>query len=186
MLSGRRILRVRELFRGLMAIKSLLVALVILGLWGRSYFAGDQIRRGDAAQYIQLGSASGSVIITYGHDGNPTRLRGTWHYLASKDPRQILAAAQLGDSVWNRVGFGFSKELVMWPVRGLMVNIVLPHWMIFLLAIPSAWKWAKRRWFSDDIAEEDILECPNCGQMFARVPQACPICGQTLVVPEFR
>ena len=176
----------REVFRGLMAIKSLLVALMILGLWGRSYFAGDQVRRGDAAQYIQLGSASGSIVLTYGHDGNPTRLTGSWHYLHSRDPRQILAAAQLGDSVWNRVGFGFSKEMVVWPVRGLMVNIVMPHWLIFLLAIPSAARWAMRRWFSDEITEGDILECPSCGQMFARVPSACPVCGQALAIPEFQ
>ena len=176
----------REVFRGLMAIKSLLVALMILGLWGRSYFAGDQVRRGDAAQYIQLGSANGSIVLTYGHDGNPTRLAGSWHYLHSRDPRQILAAAQLGDSVWNRVGFGFSKEMVVWPVRGLMVNIVMPHWLIFLLAIPSAARWAMRRWFNDEPAEGDILECPSCGQMFARVPGACPVCGQTLVIPEFQ
>jgi hypothetical protein len=177
---------VRELFRGFLAIKSLLVALAILALWGRSYVAGDQIRRGDAAQYIQLGSARGSIVLTYGHDGEPTRLRGSWHYLETRDPHQILDAAQLRDSVWNRVGFGFSKEMQTWPVRGLMVNIVMPHWLIFLLAVPSAARWAIRRWFSNDVAEDDILECPSCGQMFARVPNACPICGQALVIPEFQ
>ena len=176
----------RELYRGFMAIKSLLAAIAILGLWGRSYVAGDQVRRGDDAQYIQLGSARGSVVITFGHDGQDTRLGGKWDYLATREPRQILAAAQLGDSPWNRIGFGFSKEMVTWPVRGLMVNFIVPHWVIFLLAVPSAWKWAMRRWFSDLPTEEDILECPSCGQMFTRVPHACPICGQALVLPEFQ
>src|SRR5688572_8641123 len=133
--STAEVLRVREMFRGLLAIKSLIVAVAILALWGRSYFAGDQVRRGDAAQYIQLGSAGGSIVITYGHDGKETRLRGSWDYLHSREPRQILAAAQLGDSVWNRVGFGFNREMVLWPVRGMMVNIIVPHWVIFLLAV---------------------------------------------------
>ncbi len=176
----------RELFRGFLALKSLLAALAILALWGRSYFVGDQVRRGDDVQYIQLGSANGSVVITFGHDGNQTRLRGSWDYLRSGEPRQILAAAQLGDSVWNRVGFGFNQKKVMSPAPGLIVNIVLPHWIVFLLAIPSAWKWAMRRWFTDPPIEGEILECPSCGQMFARVPQSCPICGQPLVIPEFR
>ena len=177
----------RELFRGFLALKSLVVGLAILGLWGRSYVAGDQVRRGDAAQYIQLGSASGSVVITFGHDGKDTRLRGTWDYVASKEPRQVLATARLGDSPWNRVGFGFSKEMVVWPVRGMIVNIVLPHWLLFLLAIPSAWKWAMRRWFAtQSVSDSSILECPRCGQMFARVPSSCPICGQALVVAEFQ
>ena len=176
----------REVYRGFMAIKSLLAAIAILGLWGRSYVAGDQVRRGDAAQYIQLGSARGSIVITFGHDGQDTRLGGSWDYLATREPRQILAAAQLGDSPWNRIGFGFSKEMVVWPARGLMVNFIVPHWVIFLLAVPSAWKWAMRRWFSDLPTEEDILECPSCGQMFTRVPHACPICGQALVLPEFQ
>jgi hypothetical protein len=178
--------KVHELFRGFLAIKSLLAAVAILGLWGRSYFTGDQVRRGDAAQYIQLGSANGSVVVTFGHDGKPTQLRGTWQYVSSREPQQVLAAAQLKDSVWNRVGFGFSQELVAWPVRGLMVNIVVPHWIIFLLAVPSAWKWAMRKWFSDEPTEEDILECPSCGQMFARVPHTCPVCGQALIMPEFQ
>jgi hypothetical protein len=186
MLIARRIVDVRELFRGFLALKSLVVALAILALWGRSYFAGDQFRRGDAAQYIQLGSASGSVVVTFGHDGKETRLRGTWDYVASKEPRQVLATARLGDSPWNRVGFGFSKEMVVWPVRGMLVNIVVPHWLLFLLAVPSAARWAMRRWFTPEPIENDVLECPRCGQMFARVPHACPICGQALVVAEFK
>src|SRR5688500_4977163 len=125
----RRMHVVGELFRGFMAFKSLLAAVAVLGLWGRSYFTGDQVRRGDPAQYIQLGSANGSVVITFGHDGKETRLRGSWQYVHAREPQQLLAAAQLKDSVWNRVGFGFSQELVVWPVRGLMVNIVVPHWI---------------------------------------------------------
>ena len=176
----------REWFRGFLALKSLVVALAILALWARSYVAGDEVRRGDAAQYIQLGSASGSVVVTYGHDGQPTRLGGTWEYAASKEPRQVLAAARLGDSPWNRVGFGFNKEMVVWPARGMRVNIVLPHWLLFLLAIPSAARWAMRRWFAPAPLTQDVLECPRCGQMLARVPHACPICGQPLVTADFR
>lgn len=176
----------REMLRGLLALKSLVVALAILALWGRSYFAGDQFRRGDAAQYIQLGSAIGSVVITFGHDGKETRLRGAWDYAASQDPRQILRVARLGDSPWNRVGFGFSKERVVWPADGLLVNLVVPHWLLFLLAIPPAARWGMRRWFTPEPVANDVLECPRCGQMFARVPDTCPICGQPLVMAEFR
>jgi hypothetical protein len=177
---------VRQALRGFLAIKSLVLSLAILGLWARSYFVGDQFRRGDDAQYVQLGSGRGSVVVTFGHDGNPTRLSGSWSYLAAGEPRQVLNVAQLGDSVWNRVGFGFNKQQVNWPVRGMMVNVVVPHWFMFLLAVPAAARWAMRRWFSPTTPDDvRILECPRCGQMFARVPSHCPICGQALAIPDF-
>jgi ribosomal protein S27AE len=176
------------MFRGFLAIKSLVVGLAVLGLWGRSYFVGDEVRRGDAAQYIQLSSGNGSVVITFGHDGKDTRLRGSWDYVAAKEPRQVIRAALTGDSPWNRVGFGFTREMLVLPVRGMIVHIAVPHWLIFLLAIPAAGRWAMRRWFTADARDIDdgMLECPRCGQMFSRVPSMCPICGQPLIIAEFR
>ena len=178
----------RALFRTFLAVKSLIVGLAVLGLWARSYFVGDQFRRGDDAQYIQLGSARGSVIVTFGHDGTKTRFGGSWDYVASKEPRQMLADASVGsENVWNRLGFGFRREMTYAPVRGMRVILAAPHWLVFLLAIPSAVKWfIRRRRREEEDAVGVFHECPRCGQMFARVPHTCPICGQPLAAPEFR
>src|SRR5439155_20101063 len=50
-----------RVFRGFLALKSLIVALAVLALWGRSYFTGDLVRKGSEAQYVELGSAAGST-----------------------------------------------------------------------------------------------------------------------------
>lgn len=181
----------RRAFRGFLALKSLVVGLAILGLWGRSYFVGDLVRKGTDTQWIELGSAYGSTLVTFGHDGKMTRLGGSWRYIASKDPRQMLGDVWISErSLWNRLGFGFHRDSYYLPARGLIYTIVLPHWLVFLLAIPSAVKWAWRRsdggllfaaW-SDRSGDDDALECPTCGQLlWKRVPHTCPRCGQRLI-----
>jgi hypothetical protein len=175
-------------FRGFLALKSLVVGLAVLALWGRSYFTSDVVGRGSAAQYIQLGSAAGSTLITFGHDGQPTKLKGSWEYVRSETPKQTLDRAGLGDSVWNRLGFGFKREIVERPTRQMIVTLIVPHWLIFLLAIPSAVRWVMRKSRAAAVAagtasEEDrfaMHECPYCGQTFARVPVQCPVCRNPL------
>ena len=174
-------------FRGFLALKSLIIGLAVLALWGRSYFVGDLVRKGSETQYIQLGSAAGSTIITFGHDGQKTTFAGKWQYVTAEEPRPMLATAGLGDSVWNRLGFGFHRQVVQAPARQMIVTLIAPHWLIFLLAIPSALRWAIRRARAKNppaVATDDerfaMHECPHCGQMFARVPVVCPICRNAI------
>ena len=51
--------RLRRIFRGFMAIKSVILGALILALWIRSYRSADTIVRGDATQSIGLTSAAG-------------------------------------------------------------------------------------------------------------------------------
>ena len=169
--------------RGFLALKSLILGLVILALWGRSYFVGDLVRKGSDAQYIELGSAAGSAIITFRHDGQKTTFGGKWQYVSHEEPRPMLVAAGLGDSVWNRVGFGFQRRVAQAPAHGMIVTLIMPHWLIFLLAIPSALRWAVRRARAkqDPVVASDeerfaMHECPHCGQLYARVPAMCSVC----------
>ena len=179
-------------WRGFLAIKSLVVGVAVLALWGRSYFTADLVRRGSATQFIELGSAAGSTLITFGHDGQKTRLQGTWEYVRAEEPREMLASVKLGDTVWNRIGFGFRREIVYSSPPTMHVTLVVPHWLIFLLAIPSALLWMIRRSRAnaaprasgDADPRPAMYECPNCRQMFARVPPQCPVCGQPLVGGE--
>jgi hypothetical protein len=143
---------------------------------------GDQFRRGDGVQYVQLTSAAGSVVVTFSHDGQKTRLGGTWSRVASGEPKEMLESAGFGDSPWNRLGFAANRSMIEGPVRGMLVNIALPHWMMFLLAIPSAVKWVRRRVRRPPPAPDETWECPTCGQMFARVPPECPVCHEQLEV----
>lgn len=176
----------RELWRGFLALKSLVFAMLILILWARSYFVGDQFRKGDEAQWVQLTSAAGTAVVTFSHDGQATRgLFGSWDHVASDEPRAMLATAAFRDSPWSRIGFGYSRMMITSPVRGMIVNFGLPHWAMFLLAIPSAFRWGLRRRrvaMQAHHREEGMLECPQCGQLYARVPQRCAVCGQAMII----
>jgi hypothetical protein len=184
-------------FRGFLALKSLVVGVAILVLWGRSYFVGDHVRRGSETQWIELGSASGSTIVTFGHDGKATKLTGaSWQYLASRDPRKMLRDVGVTqDTVVHRLGFGFQREMYNQPVRGLIYHIVIPHWLVFLLAVPSALKWVWRRSRPPGAKRDPVAaaaerykgmwECPTCGQTYAKPPTYCAICRTQLGVEEF-
>ena len=180
------------MLRGFLALKSLVIGLAVLGLWGRSYVVGDVVRKGSPTQYVQLASAAGVVVVTFGHDGQRTHFAGSWQYLATRTPSDILKEARLGDSVWNRLGLGCNHQILEPPARGMIVRVMLPHWLVFLLAIPSAVRWVVRRrkarmsrTSASVFSEDGPLVCPKCGQMFARVPASCPVCGQALAAQEF-
>jgi rubrerythrin len=69
----------------------------------------------------------------------------------------------------------------------MTLNLVLPHWLVFLLAIWPAIRWMRRRNQARNPATADpdaTYECPNCGQFFATIPRACPICGQPIRSPN--
>ena len=180
------------MLRGFLALKSLVIGLAVLGLWGRSYFVGDVVRKGSATQYVQLGSAAGVAVVTFGHDGERTRLGGSWQYVATRSPREVLKEAGLGDTVWNRLGLGWNRQMLDAPARGMIVRVMLPHWLVFLLAIPSAVFWVVRRRKAQMArsrasfaSEGGPLVCPKCGQLFGRVPASCPVFGQVLAAQEF-
>jgi rubrerythrin len=74
----------------------------------------------------------------------------------------------------------------------MVVTLVAPHWLIFLLAIPSALRWVIRRSREQNrplVASDEerfaMHMCPTCGQTFARVPPQCPVCRQQFAQGEF-
>src|SRR2546421_7472108 len=103
-----------------MALKSAVFGVVILLLWARSYVVGDVVRKGNAAQYIELDSANGAVITRFGHDGNPTHLEGSWGHVSEDEPLVIKKQRGMAETTWNRIGFGYNKVLIEDP-RGIFV-----------------------------------------------------------------
>src|SRR4051812_1094938 len=110
-------------------------------MWGRSYMLADTVRKGNTMQYIELGSASGTVLVRFGHDGKPTHLEGSWEHVKSETPKKLLDEMAMEGSSANSFGFGYNKQVVGDPPRGVIVDILLPYWLVFLLAIPSAVRW---------------------------------------------
>jgi hypothetical protein len=170
-----------------MALKSLVVGLLILAMWVRSYSVGDLFRRGTATQFIELGSTAGTVIIKFGHDGQKTRLDGTWSRVKSEEPHQLLttnAAAAVNanaDAPWHKAGFGYSREMITWPITLNVVTFLVPHWFMFLLAMPSAFLWLWRRLnrarSEGSVVVAPTAWCPTCQRELRNAVMVCPRCG---------
>jgi hypothetical protein len=178
--------------RGLLALTSLLIGLSVLALWGRSFLVGDEFRRGSDTRYVQVASADGELIVTARHEADEAGpLPGAWSHLTGRDPRDLLDGERVdGKSLWNRLGFGLDSQAVDVPTHGLVVTFMLPWWLVFLLVIPPAVRWAVRRHETAVAAargmiDEPPLVCPTCGQMFGAVPPSCPFCGHILAAQQF-
>ena len=154
--------RLRRIFRGFMAIKSVILGAAILALWVRSYRSADTIVRGDATQSIGLTSAAGRVLIEFLHDGQPTRIRASWHRESSRQPADVVRGMPVASSIWGKLGFGFNTERFTAPNVGMRVDILAPHWAIFLLAMPSAILWMLRNWRLRPRKGGAISWCPRC------------------------
>lgn len=156
-----------------MAIKSVVLGLFILVMWGRSYFVADTVSRGSETQFVSLSSAKGVVITRFVHDGLPTKMAMAWKMQASGDPAAVIKASSLGSSPWNRAGFGYSS---MRTPGTLTVDIFLPHWFVFLLAMPSAVIWVTRRLLG---MQTEAIEawCPACAMNVSAKANRCPQCG---------
>jgi hypothetical protein len=168
-----------------MAIKSVIIGVLILIVWVRSYFVSDAIIRGDSTQSIELVSASGRVLIQFVHDGQPTRLRASWRLESSREPRSVAIAMPLENDLRGKLGFGFSKERFTSPAPGMRVSIVLPHWVLFLLAIPSALLWLIRNSRLRPRTGEAFVWCPRCLAEIRGSPSVCPRCRGPVAASGF-
>lgn len=172
-----------RVIRGFLAIKSVVFGLLVLALWARSYWVGDTFRKGSRTQYIELCSAAGSVVVRFAHDGGPTRLLGSWEYVNSEAPRQALLESQMEQSTWNTLGFGFNYDRPTNLPQGLIVNLMLPYWLVFLLAIPSALLWVVRR-RKAAATSGAVTWCPACWKEWPGKRDKCPRCGGVVAVNE--
>jgi len=184
-------------FRGYRALRSLALAIIIGSFWVRSYFVADVFRKGSETHYEQYASASGSLIMTYRRDLPTTAagrfkpaepLTGQWDYFTRNRPREMLNSAGLGDSTLNKLGFGRHREMVYDPGRSMIVNLMLPHWLLSLIFIPrfAWWYFRQQRELkaNEGYDQRAMYACPGCGQLYARVPPVCAVCRQEMVQPE--
>jgi hypothetical protein len=175
-----------KVIRGFLIIKAAVFGAVILVLWARSYMVGDTFRKGNAYQYIELSSASGSVVARFGHDGNETKLEGSWEHVKAQEPAEMLALAGLNETPANKVGFGYRKQMIGSPPIGVVVSVMLPHWLVFLLAIPSLLRWLWRRSQSSGSRPVDgvMSWCPACWREIPGRVACCPECKGPVAVGD--
>jgi len=171
--------------QGLLAIKSVLLGILIAAMWVRSHHTGDALRWGNKTQHIELGSADGSVIIRYANDGRAPADMRLWEIWHADPPQIMLLRARLGESRLNQAGFGLTKE----PGdagRGVVVNVMIPHFLLVLLAIPGpmiwVWHWYHRR--RRRIKLGTMSWCPTCWREVEGIVYTCPECGGPLATHD--
>jgi hypothetical protein len=100
----------------------------------------------------------------------------------------MLAEVGLDETAWNRAGFGYKKMLVGSPPNGVQVSLMLPHWLVFLLAIPSALRWLWRKSQEAGAASRSasgvMSWCPSCWREIAGMVERCPDCGGPVAVGQ--
>ena len=166
--------------QGILAIKSVVLGILIASLWVRSHWVADALRWGNRTQHVELGSAEGTVIIRYANDTRKPADMGLWEIWHASPPQIMLMYAGLGDSRLNRVGFGMSK-FPNEANKGVIVNVMMPHALLVLLAIPGpvvwVWQWFHRRRRFQRARLGTMSWCPNCWRQIEGIVVTCPACG---------
>jgi hypothetical protein len=127
----------------LLLIKSIVLGLLVLGVWVRSYFVADTLAVNAGAKSASVACARGIVIYTATADGTnsislPQMNREWWH----EDPNYVLARSMPADDV---VRLGFSSVHSYNAMGGLSVTITVPLWFVFPLIASRAIFWLARR-----------------------------------------
>ncbi len=163
---------------GILAIKSVVLGILLATVWIRSHWVADALRWGNRTQHVEVGSATGTVFIRYANDGRDPADMGLWEIWHADPPRIMLMYAGLGDSAINRMGFGVSK----FPGdanRGVVFNLMMPHALLVLLAIPGpvvwVWHWLHRR--RRRVRLGTLSWCPTCWREIDGIVIKCPECG---------
>jgi hypothetical protein len=165
----------------------LLSALLLAGLWVRSYWVGDVLRRSwyaaEGEYYVRHSqywlSAYGQLVWQRARTGRGGTL-GEWQ-LKLDGPEVPLSHMRLEPPArTEKPWFGFDYEAID-DLSGAPDQvwghwlIAIPIWLPFLIfAAPAGW-WLRgvlRR-------RRGAHECPSCGYDLRATPDRCPECGMT-------
>jgi hypothetical protein len=165
-------------------VLSLVLCMVTVAAWVRSYQAGDAVHWPMANPRLLL------KIVTYrgGLLVEANTLVGTRDVLLSPGAaRRVQFApksyAELTDSqstFFNRFGFALDyRQNRVFATR----QLACPYWFIMLLTaiLPAARLVARRRWARRSRMRPGL--CRNCGYDCRATPDRCPECGTALARP---
>ena len=177
--------RRRKLFPAVAAL-SLVLALLIAALWVRSYWRRDALARlGTPGAAIE--SAHGQLRLWTCREF-PVALPLTWHTgnAAGSYRGDGPGYAYDGASSWPERGWivTWHSGVVRFRVpdrRGVVAqaryfDVVVPHWLAFLLAASLPALWVARR----QLAARQLRRvglCVACGYDLRATPEQCPECG---------
>ena len=158
----------RHLFT-LCSAASLVLCVVVLALWVRSYFAIDGVEYTGAGGGMSGHQSKGQVAVAFGF-GTPAPPTGL---LRMSGPALSLDQSLVGPVAFRR--FGFASQSFNGPVRGRL--LIVPHWFLAgVLAVLPGGKLVHRRLRRASRRAAAGL-CPACGYDLRASPERCPECG---------
>ncbi|MCE9589103.1 MAG: hypothetical protein K8S99_01100 [Planctomycetes bacterium] len=167
------------------AIASLLVAVLMMTLWVRSYWVVDALWYGEqsvgmGSDKIGIASETGRMMFVVQRDHSGMVVpNNRVHYAA-----WVCGWPHLGDSMtrgmsfrkvyWDCIGFHFVDDFRSYNQRTLYFGA--PHWFVAILSLLPAfiWFWAKHR------RRRGPGLCNSCGYDLRASTGNCPECGAAI------
>jgi hypothetical protein len=160
----------------LVLIKSIVLGLLVLGVWVRSYYVCDTFWVTSGAKSASLAWAQGILIYTATADGTDAlslaRMTSLWTH---DDPQRKLETSMPGA---NDVRLGFSSTRTMPSTGGVSLTLTVPLWFVFPLIASRALFWLARcgvNWYLK--APRSTGWCAICQCDALSVNNHCVRCG---------
>ena len=158
----------------LAAAISLLVCLVTVVLWARSYRGCDVLIRESSPLDRCLVSSEFGVLVFEIEWPRPAKVQAGWSYFDNPLPRRFGQH----DGLLGFAGYtGAARHYLLLPPTVLW-GMTMPHWFAFLAtAIPPA-LWLTRRRAIVERRRMNQGCCPDCGyNLKGNTSGTCPECG---------
>jgi hypothetical protein len=151
----------RRLFN-LLAALSLLAALVVAGLWVRSYWACECVEWQYRNHELFIGWNSGKLLFQ-------TRLFGPFDHGTNYGIREWVLFPEDHASWWEAAGFRWGN----YGNGDVSLEVGAPCWFLapLSLLLPTAWWLLRRR------LRERLVHCRHFGYDLRATPRRCPECG---------
>ncbi len=165
---------------------SLLLWLLVVASWVRSYWVADEVLRRTLPR-----AGSGGLVAEQG----ATHVRGRWGVVVGRygpTPPDAVVQWKLrrpspglispaSDTLMRRLGFGFASYVGPSSLRGWMVWA--PHWpfaMLFGVAPAARWRARRRRLLTEHRRTHGL--CLGCGyNLTGNTSGNCPECGLNVI-----
>jgi hypothetical protein len=166
----------RRLFRILLnaiTVLSLVLAVLVVGVWVRSFFRVDSLNLNAHGQHVGAQSARGSMLITREHR-ELQYLRQGFTFKTSRNLRPLITSYAYR-TLSQQLGFMYGR-LASSPDVEMGWVYLLPLWAPFVLfaVLPLA---GLARWHFVVRARNRPGLCLTCGYDLRATPERCPECG---------
>jgi hypothetical protein len=153
------------------AAVSLVLCVVTVAWWVRSYRLSDTIGRVGEARVVVANSVAGTLLVTVGGADPENEEPGPRpYYVWHQSPVGTSTGGIMSKGKLVRFGARMRSSGFGW--------VVVPYWLLALATVPGAWlAVARMRKTILARVRRSYGHCPACGYDVRATPDRCPECG---------